>query len=176
MPLLLSRTHYSLLTAPASPQELCEEAVRLGLTVQGLEAAARDMPCTRFLVEEMITGALAELLIGVMRDPAHGYVLTIAAGGVLTEILKDSVSLLLPTTPADVDAALDRLKIAPLLNGFRGKPPCNRAAILRAVMAVQDYVLAHASGLQEIEINPLICTADDAIAADALMRRKDWMR
>jgi len=134
-------------------------------------AAAKNMPARSFLIEEMITGALAELLIGVMRDPAHGYVLTIAAGGVLTEILKDSVSLLLPTTPADVDAALDRLKIAPLLNGYRGKPPCNRAAILRAVMAVQDYVLAHASGLQEIEINPLICTQHDAIAADALLRR-----
>lgn len=133
--------------------------------------AANNMPTSAFLIEEMITGALAELLIGVMRDPAHGYVLTIAAGGVLTEIMKDSVSLLLPTTPADVDAALDGLKIAPLLNGYRGKPPCDRAAILRAVMAVQDYVLAHASGLQEIEINPLICTQHDAIAADALLRR-----
>ena len=47
---------------------------------------------------------------------------------------------------------------------------------VRAVRAVSSYVLDHAEGLEEIEINPLICTADDAIAADALMRRKDWMR
>jgi len=134
-------------------------------------AAANDMPATEFLIEEMITGALAELLVGIVRDPAHGYLLTIAAGGVLTEILNDSVSLLLPARPDEIDAALDRLKIAPLLNGYRGKPPCDRAAILRAVMAVQDYALAHTAGLQEIEINPLICTQHDAIAADALLRR-----
>jgi len=63
-----------------------------------------------------------------------------------------------------------------VLDGYRGRPAADHAAILRAVRAVGSYVLDHAEGLEEIEINPLICTADDAIAADALMRRKDWMR
>ena len=134
-------------------------------------AAASDMPASEFLIEEMVTGALAELLIGVVQDQAHGYVLTIAAGGVLTEILNDAVSLLLPVTEPQIDTALSQLKIAPLLDGYRGKAACDRPAILRAVMAVQDYTLAHAAGLQEIEINPLICTQHDAIAADALLRR-----
>lgn len=145
--------------------------------VQGTDglAAAREaafaMPSDSWLVEEMIEGAVAELLIGVTRDPAHGFVLTLGAGGVLTEVLCDTVSLLLPVTGAEVGAALDRLRLAPLLAGYRGRPPADRAAILRAVMAVQDYVTAHAATLEEVEINPLICTAADAVAVDALITK-----
>ena len=149
-------------------------AVVLGLgDVQAVIEAARVMPCESFLVEEMVTGAVAELLIGVVKDPAHGFVLTLGAGGVLTEILKDSRSLLLPVTQDMIDAALDSLRMAPVLAGFRGKPGADREAIHAAIRAVEAYVLANADGLEEIEINPLLCTPEAAIAADALMRRKD---
>ena len=152
-------------------------AVVLGLNSGGdVSAAAAAMPTERFLVEEMVGGTVAELLIGVVKDPAHGFVLTLAAGGTLTEILQDRCSLLLPASDAAIDAALDGLKIAKLLAGYRGKPAADRGAILRAVRSVQDYVLAEAEGLEEIEINPLLCTPEDAVAADALMRRKDMMR
>ncbi|WP_417700239.1 acetate--CoA ligase family protein [Pseudophaeobacter sp.] len=152
-------------------------AVVLGLTTgSDVSTAASQMPAQRFLVEEMVPGAVAELLIGVVKDPAHGFVLTLAAGGTLTELLQDSASLLLPASDASIEAALEGLKIAPLLAGFRGRPAANRAAILAAIKAVQAYVLAEAEGLEEIEINPLLCTPDDAVAADALMRRKDFMR
>lgn len=152
-------------------------AVVLGLNCGGdVSAAAAAMPTERFLVEEMVGGTVAELLIGVVKDPAHGFVLTLAAGGTLTEILQDRCSLLLPASDAAIDAALDGLKIAKLLAGYRGKPAADRGAILRAVRSVQDYVLAEAEGLEEIEINPLLCTPEDAVAADALMRRKDMMR
>ncbi|SEP04550.1 Acyl-CoA synthetase (NDP forming) [Salinihabitans flavidus] len=136
-------------------------------------SAALSMPCDSWLIEEMIEGGVAELLIGVVKDPAHGFVMTLAAGGVLTEVLKDSASFLLPATDAMIDNALDKLRIAPLLRGYRGAPAGQRAAILRAVRAVEDYVVAHADGLEEIEINPLICTPDRAIAVDALIRRKE---
>jgi len=152
-------------------------AVLLNLTSGGaVSDAAFAMPAERFLVEEMVTGTVAELLIGVVKDPAHGFVLTVAAGGTMTELLQDSASLLLPVSEAQVNAALDSLKIAPLLAGYRGKPGADRAAILRAVQAVQAYVLAEATGLEEIEINPLLCTPNDAVAADALMRRKDILK
>ncbi|MCD9147222.1 acetate--CoA ligase family protein [Pseudophaeobacter flagellatus] len=152
-------------------------AVVLGLTTgSDVSTAASQMPAQHFLVEEMVPGAVAELLIGVVKDPAHGFVLTLAAGGTLTEILQDSASLLLPASEASIEAALEGLKIAPILAGFRGRPGANRAAILAAIKAVQAYVLAEAEGLEEIEINPLLCTPDDAVAADALMRRKDFMR
>ena len=148
--------------------------VALGLTsVQtALEAAAR-MPGDRFLVEEMITGGVAELLIGVVSDPAHGFVLTLAAGGVLTEIMQDSVSMLLPTTSDEIEAALDQLRIGRLLRGYRGAPGADRQAIVNAVLSVQSYVTARASTVQEVEINPLICTPTRAIAVDALIRTGD---
>ena len=138
--------------------------------------AANLMPTERFLVEEMVTGAVAELLVGVVKDPAHGFVLTLAAGGTLTEILEDSTSLLIPASETAIHAALDRLKVAKLLAGYRGQPAADRAAILRAIQAVQDYVQADPVGLEEIEINPLLCTPKDAVAADALMRRKDILK
>jgi len=152
------------------------EAGLVALDLAGADAvrtAATAMASPPYLVERMIGGALAELLVGVRRDPAHGFVLTLAAGGVLTEILRDSVSLILPVTAAEVGAALDRLRIAPLLRGYRCRRPADRDAILRAVMALQDYVTAHAERLDEAEINPLICTAAQAVAADALIRIGD---
>jgi len=92
------------------------------------EAAAR-MPAQSLLVEEMIVGAVAELLVGVVRDPAHGFVLTLGAGGVLAELLADTVSLLLPVTETDIRAALSRLRITPLLSGYRGRPGADMAAV-----------------------------------------------
>ncbi len=147
-------------------------AVRLNLT-SGTEVldAARGMGCDTFLVEEMITGGIAELLVGVTRDPGHGYVLTLAAGGVLTEILQDSQSLLVPSTRAQVRAALMRLKIAPVLRGYRGAPAGDIEALLDNVMAVQAHVMA--APADEVEINPLIVTPHGAVAADALIRTGD---
>ena len=145
--------------------------VALGIAdAQALAKAAAEMPGNSFLVEEMISGGVAELLVGVLRDPAHGFVLTLAAGGTLTEILQDSVSLLLPVTGPEVHAALQGLRIAPLLAGYRGKPAADSPAIVNAVLAVQAYVTANAAQLEEVEINPLICTPNRAVAADALIR------
>ena len=139
---------------------------------QEVSDAAFNMPAARFLVEEMVTGAVAELLIGVVKDPAHGFVMTLAAGGILTELLEDSASFLLPASDAEIEAAMQSLRIAKLLDGYRGAPAADREAILRAIRAVETYVMENALGLEEIEINPLLCTPTDAVAVDALMRRK----
>lgn len=149
-------------------------AVRVGLaSAEDVRVAASAMPTKQFLVEQMVSGAVAELLIGVTLDPAHGYVLTLAAGGVQTEILKDSATLLLPASGAEVEAALDRLRIAPLLAGYRGAPPADRVAIVAAVRAVQDFVTAHDGQVSEVEINPLLCLPEGAVAVDALIRMGD---
>ncbi|MEN8896492.1 MAG: acetate--CoA ligase family protein [Yoonia sp.] len=137
---------------------------------EAVTAAAQKMPATTFLVEEMITGAVVELLIGVVKDPAHGFVLTLGAGGILTELLQDSQFLIVPSSRQSVGKAFSRLKVHALLSGYRGASAADMDSIIDAVMAVQDYVLAHAAHVEEIEINPLICTATDAIAADALIR------
>ncbi len=131
--------------------------------------AAETMEATSFLVEEMITGTVAELLVGVIADPAHGFVLTLGAGGTLTELLQDRQSLLLPASEASIRDALKRLKINRLLVGFRGGDAACISAIIDAVMQLQDYVTTHADKIVEIEINPLICTKARAIVADALL-------
>lgn len=149
-------------------------AVILGLrSAAAVEDAAKNMPAERFLVEQQILGSVAELLVGVVRDDSHGFLLTIAAGGTLTELLKDGQSLLVPASPETIEDALDSLKIAPLLDGYRGAPAASRSAIVSAVMAVQDYIAAKADTLAEIEINPLLCGPDFAIAADALISKED---
>ena len=143
-------------------------AVVVGITDEAaLLAAAKAMPATSFLVEEMILDTTVELLIGIILDPAHGYVLTLAAGGTMTEILNDSASVILPVTGQQVLDALARLRIAPLLDGYRGAAPVNKDAIVDAVLAVQSYVRAETPF--EIEINPLMSGPDRAIAADALI-------
>lgn len=146
-------------------------AVVLNLgTVADVANAAHAMPTDSFLIEEMVNGTVAELLIGMVLDPAHGYVLTIAAGGVLAELLTDSVSLLVPSPADDVEQALGQLRISKLLNGFRGQPAADIPAIIDTIMALQSYVSDQIGRIEEVEINPLLCTPANAIAADALIR------
>ncbi|MGB0735974.1 MAG: acetate--CoA ligase family protein [Paracoccaceae bacterium] len=146
--------------------------VALNLTsMDAVKSAAQNMGSDSFLMEQMITGAVCEILIGVVADPAHGFVLTLAAGGVMTEILKDSTTLVLPVTPQDVTEAFQQLKIAPILNGYRGQPAADMAALVDAVMSVQSYVQQNMDDVLEVEINPIIATPTTAIAVDALIRR-----
>lgn len=145
-------------------------AVKLNLTHADLQDAVAVMPGHSVLIEEMVQGTVAEILVGVVRDPAHGFVLTVGAGGVLTELLQDTASVLIPASEMDVRQALASLKSYRLLTGFRGKPAANIDALIAAIMAVQAYVVAHADTISEVEINPMMCTPDTAIAADALIR------
>ena len=145
-------------------------AVALNVTHLELAEAVKKMPGDGVLIEEMITGAVAEMLLGVVRDPAHGFVLTVGAGGILTEIMKDTVSFIVPTSADDIRALLPSLKSYPLLTGFRGKSAVNIDDLIKAIMALQSYVVAHADRIEEVEINPIMCTTTAAIAADALIR------
>ncbi|MEM8880174.1 MAG: acetate--CoA ligase family protein [Pseudomonadota bacterium] len=144
--------------------------VVLDLSVDAVAAQAEAMPAEEFLVEEHIDGVIAELLIGVVADPAHGFVLTLGAGGTLTEIIDDTQSMLVPASSETVAHALAALRLAPVFDGYRGRPGIDHGAVLRAVAAVQDFVVAHADRLVELEINPLLCTPDRAVAADAFIR------
>ncbi|WP_425072852.1 acetate--CoA ligase family protein [Sagittula sp. S175] len=149
-------------------------AVKLGLlSAEAVAAAAKDMGCDGFLVEEMVTGGVVELLVGVLRDPAHGFVLTLGAGGVMTEVLRDTVTMLLPVRPEEVRSALAQLRIAPVLAGWRGSLGVDMEGLVEAVMAVQRLVVAEVERIEEVEINPLICKADGVVAVDALIRLKE---
>ena len=145
-------------------------AVHLNLrSSQAVAQAAADMDSDGYLLEQMVTDGVAEVLVAVLRDPAHGFVLTIGAGGVMTEILMDVATRLVPATAQDVRAALTELRLYPVLRGYRGSPGINIDALIQAVLGVQSFVLETAAHLEEVEINPLICTPDRAVAVDALI-------
>ena len=124
------------------------------------------------LVEEMITDGVAEILVGVISDPQFGLVLVLGAGGVLTELLADTVSLLPPWTRESIGAALSRLELAAILNGYRGKPPGDFSALVDAVLGVTRYAEAHANTILEIDVNPLIVRplGRGVVAVDTMIR------
>jgi acyl-CoA synthetase (NDP forming) len=124
------------------------------------------------LVEEMLTDGVAEILIGVIVDPQFGQVLVLGAGGIFTEIMSDSVSLLPPWTHASIVAALRRLTIAKLLRGYRGKPPADVDALVETVLCVARYAAANVATLIEIDVNPVIVrpVGKGAVAVDTMIR------
>ncbi|MDB6012125.1 MAG: hypothetical protein JWL65_4375 [Gammaproteobacteria bacterium] len=124
------------------------------------------------LVEEMISDGVAEILIGMTVDPQFGQVLVLGAGGVLTELLRDTVSLLPPFTAMAIESALKRLKVGKLLTGYRGRPPADIAALVETALACTRYAEANVDRLQEIDINPVIVrpAGRGAVAVDALIR------
>ena len=122
-------------------------------------------------VEEMAQGCVLELLVAITNDPAHGIMLTVGAGGTLAELWQDTQHLMLPATADQIDAALGRLRIAPLIDGYRGKSGANRPAIIDQILKLQACVATQTDGFVEIEINPLICTQTEAVIADALWRQ-----
>jgi hypothetical protein len=96
----------------------------------------------------------------------------LGAGGVMTEYLRDSTSLLPPFTADSVRAALDRLRVAKLFAGFRGKPPGDREALVAAVLAVARYAEANVDRLAELDVNPIIVrpSGRGVVAVDVLIR------
>ena len=126
----------------------------------------------RFLVERMATDVVAEFILGVHRDPQFGLALTLGAGGVLVELLRDSATLLLPVARADVVAALAGLRTWPLVCGYRARPAGDIDALVDAVMAVAAYAGAHAHDLLELDVNPVLVLAQGrgVVAVDAMIR------
>jgi acyl-CoA synthetase (NDP forming) len=120
------------------------------------------------LVEQMVQGVVAELIIGINTDPLFGQYLVLGAGGIFVEILQDAQSLLLPTNKSEVRHALASLKCAPILTGYRGQAAADIDAIIDAVMAVLDY--SQQNPVYELDINPLLAQSHGAVAVDALIQ------
>lgn len=120
------------------------------------------------MVEACIDDAVAELLVSIRSAPPVGMLLTLGAGGTLVELLDDSASLLLPTNSEAVREALRSLRVWSLLGGYRGRPPAAVDAVIEAVGCLGSLVRDDGS-IVEVEINPLLVTAQQAIAADALI-------
>ncbi len=143
-------------------------AVRLGVT--SLEGQAEMIGASGYLVEEMVTGTVAEILVGLRRDPVYGVSLTLGMGGITAEVLADTVTLILPASAAEVLAAMRKLRLWPLLDGYRGRTKADMAALADLAVKLGDLMAADTS-LEEIEINPVMVRDVGAIAVDALIRR-----
>ncbi len=139
-------------------------------------AAARRLSALSesLLVEEMTGDGVAEILVGLIVDPQFGQILVLGAGGVFTELLADSVTVLPPWTRGSIASALKGLKAAKLLAGYRGKRPGDMDALIDTVLNVTRYGAAHLSTLIEIDVNPVIVrpAGFGAVAVDVMIRLK----
>lgn len=125
----------------------------------------------RLLVERMHKGAVAELIVGITSDPQFGSALVIGAGGVLTELLADSATLLLPATRAEIETALASLKVWRLVTGFRGESGDSNA-VIGAIEAIAAFAIENEGLVEELDVNPLLVFPDGAVAVDALIRMR----
>jgi succinyl-CoA synthetase beta subunit len=138
------------------------------------ETAARRLSALSdsLLVEQMTSDGVAEILVGLIVDPQFGQVLVLGAGGVLTELLSDSVTLLPPWTRESVQAALRGLKVGKLLEGHRGKRAGDVEALVDTVLNVTRYASANLATLIELDVNPVIVRPKGcgAVAVDVMIR------
>lgn len=149
--------------------------VTLGLAdAAAVEAAAEAMPpaAEGYLVEEMAATGV-EIALGGYRHPRFGPVLMAGMGGVLVELLDDVAFRVCPIDRADAESMLAELKGARLLEGFRGRPPATRDALIDAMLALGGeggVLMDEGASVAEIDINPLIVSANGAVAVDARAR------
>lgn len=135
-----------------------------------IAAYAPGVAFDQLLLEPMAKPPLAELIVGIKRENDFGLALVMGAGGILVELLKDSRSLLLPTTDGAIRQALLSLRSASLLQGFRGREAADLDALVAAIRAVADYACEYAAQLLELDVNPLLVGAQGTTAVDALIR------
>lgn len=144
-------------------------AVRLGLldpTPEPPMAGAQG-----YLLEEMVSDGVVELIVGIRRDPVYGATLTLGLGGTQAELLADTVTLIAPVTAPQILAALQQLRLWPLLDGWRGREKPDVSAGIQVALTLQSMLQADQT-LTEIEINPLILRRSGAVAVDAVIWRE----
>ncbi|AYD03868.1 acetate--CoA ligase family protein [Neorhizobium sp. NCHU2750] len=152
-------------------------AVRLNLkSSDEVISAAKAMAgvAQGYLVEKMAAKPVAEIIIGAMRDPVAGLVMTVGAGGIFVELLDDTALITLPASDAAISEAVGGLKIMKLLEGYRGGPRGDIAALEKAIASVAAYLMANATDIEELDINPVMVLpeGEGVVAVDALIRRR----
>jgi acyl-CoA synthetase (NDP forming) len=152
--------------------------VRLGLAGAGqVRPAAEEMAARvatagyaleRFLVQRMVPGGV-ELLVGVVNDPSFGPVVALGAGGVAVELLKDVSVRLTPLTDRDAAEMVRSLATFPLLEGYRGAPAADAAALEDLLLRVGALAEAHPE-VAELDLNPVKALPDGVVVVDARVR------
>ena len=152
-----------------SPDELADAAKGITVGTNGGTTGAQG-----FLVEEMAPPPVGELLVGLRRDPVYGISLTVGSGGVTAELLGDVATLVLPVGRDEIRAAINGLRLAPLLNGYRGRAPADIEAAVDTIAAMVAIIEADPA-IDEIEVNPLMLgePGTGALAVDAVIWKTD---
>lgn len=117
------------------------------------------------LIEQMVSGL--ELIVGAKMDDQFGPVVLLGMGGTGVEIYQDVSLRLAPLGITDVDAMIKGLKAAPLLSGYRGHRAVNRDELTRTLVCFSKFVMAAAGMIESIDLNPVMCSEQKCIVADA---------
>ncbi|MCA0043388.1 acetate--CoA ligase family protein [Celeribacter litoreus] len=132
-----------------------------------------NKPDMGVLVQEMVSDSV-EVVLSCLGNTDFGPVLSIGSGGVAIELYRDVTYLALPVTPAQVEAALKKLKLWHLLEGFRGAPKADIDALIKAAVGFGDTILRTPT-LAEAEVNPVMVRPEGKglVAVDFLGTTRD---
>ena len=120
------------------------------------------------LVQDQVPQGV-EMIVGLTQDAQFGPSLTIGAGGIHTEIMRDAATAPLPVTENDVREMIAGLRMAPLLDGVRGAKPADKEGLVRLACAVGALGRSCGAALAELDLNPVVVLPDRAVAVDALV-------
>ena len=109
------------------------------------------------------------MLVGVVNDPQFGPTIACGAGGTLVELLKDLSVRLSPLTRTDAASMLRELRSFPLLEGYRGGPKCDVAALEDVLLRISALAEDHPH-IAEMDCNPVLVSACGALVVDARIR------
>ena len=123
------------------------------------------------LVEEMVSGI--ELIAGAKIDYQFGPVILMGVGGTGVEVYRDVTMRMAPLKPEDVTSMVRALKAHQLLEGYRGSEPISMSELTRTMVAFSDLVMDLEELIESIDLNPLLCTADRCVVADARIMLTD---
>jgi len=122
------------------------------------------------LVEETISGI--ELIVGAKNDFQFGPVILFGMGGSWVEIYRDVILRLAPLNPKDIDSMIKCLKARPLLEGYRGSSPVNFKELNKLLMTFSDLVIDLEGDMESIDLNPVFCSSERCVVADARIMLK----
>ena len=121
--------------------------------------------CSQVLVEEMVSGI--EILVGAKNDTQFGPVVVLGPGGTGVELYNDTAIRMAPVNPADVYSMVDSLGAKPVFHGFRGRPGVNMEALVHLLVTFSGLIMDLEPFFESIDLNPVICTSDHCVVADA---------
>src|SRR4051812_38883086 len=125
------------------------------------------------LGERVAVSAMAppgvELTVGMMRDPAFGPIVVVAAGGIYVELLGDRKVALPPVDGATARRMVESLRCRPMLDGARGRQRADVGSVVSAVVAMSQLAVELAPALAAVDVNPLVAGPDGVLAVDVLL-------